>query len=240
MKSTFVFAALLVAATLSAQTPPPPQPREPALVETISVTGTGDVMLTPDRVIFTVGVDTMAPVVADAVRQNNEKTTRIIAALKAAGATDRDIRTSNFSIFPQYEYVDRQRPRLTGYQVSNSITVTRNNPTEAGRLLQAAIDAGANTASGLTFTVSDQTRGREEGLKAAFGDARSKAQILAQAAGRTLGRAISITEGSAPNYPIAKMGMVANRAMAEAQMDVPVQGGTEELKFTVSVIFELR
>lgn len=240
MKATLFAALLLVAASLIAQTPPPPTPRDSALVETISVTGTGDVTLTPDRVIFNVGVDTTSPNVADAVRQNNEKVARVVNALKVAGATDREIRTSNFSIQPQFEYVERGRPRLLGYQVSNNVTVTKNNPAEAGRLLQSAVDAGANTASGLIFTVSDETRGRDEGLRAAFSDARAKAQLLAQAAGRTLGRAISITEGSAPSPPMYK-GMVAARAVSEAvQMDVPVAPGTEELKFTVSVIFEMR
>ena len=240
MKRLLVAALLLGAASLQAQTPPPPTPREAALVETVSVSGTGDVTLTPDRMVFTVGVDTTSPNVAEAVRQNNEKVDRVVRALKAAGATDREIRTSNFSINPQFEYVDRGRPRLLGYQVNNNVTVTKNSTAEAGRLLQTAVDAGANTASGLMFTVSDETRGRDEGLRAAFNDARSKAQLLAQAAGRTLGRAISITEGAAPSYPIYK-GMVGSRAVAEAvQVDVPVSPGTEELKFTVSVIFELR
>jgi uncharacterized protein YggE len=241
MKKTALCIAILTAAPLLAQAPVSPPPREAALVETISVTGSADVQLTPDRVIFSIGVDTTALTVADAVRQNNDQTARVIAALKAAGATDRDIRTSNFGIHPQYEYIEARKPRLSGYQVTNSVTVTKNTPAEAGRLLQAAIDAGANTASGLTFTVADETRGRDEGLRAAFTDARGKAQVLAQSAGRTLGRAISITEGAAqhpvpPPMPMYARGMV----MAEAKQDVPVEPGSQESRFTVSVIFELR
>ncbi|MEO5703240.1 MAG: SIMPL domain-containing protein [Gammaproteobacteria bacterium] len=216
-----------------------PIPRLPALVETISVSGLGKVTLTPDRVIFTVGVQTTAPTVEDAVNQNNAKIAKVIAALKNAKATDEEIRTSNFSIYPQQEYKEGQAPRVTGYQVSNDVTVTRDQVGDAGKLLQAAISAGVNQASGLTFTVSDQTRGRDAALKKAFDDARAKAEVLAQAAQRSLGRAISITEGTAPQTP--PQPMLRTMAVMESKVsDVPVSQGTEELSFTVSVIFELR
>jgi hypothetical protein len=122
--------------------------------------------------------------------------------------------------------------------VSNTVTVTRGNPAEIGKFLQAAVDAGANTVSGVSFTVSDTARVRDTALQAAFADARAKAEVLAKAAGRAVGRAISITEGTAvtppPPYPQARL------AMMEAKADMPVEPGAEELSFTVSVIFELR
>ncbi len=216
-----------------------PIPRLAASVETISVSGLGKVTLTPDRVVFTVGVQTSAVTVEDAVNKNNAKITQVIAALKNAKALDAEIRTSNFSINPLQEYKDGKAPRVVGYQVSNDITVTRDKVGDAGKLLQAAISAGVNQASGLVFTVADPTRGRDEALKKSFEDARAKAEILAQAAKRTLGRAISITEGTAPQMPPSPI--MARVQMIESKVsDVPVSQGTEELNFTVSVIFELQ
>lgn len=216
-----------------------PVPRLAASVETISVSGLGKATLTPDRVAFTVGVQTNAVTVEDAVNQNNAKVAQVIAALKNAKALDAEIRTSNFSINPQQEYKEGKAPRVVGYQVSNDITVTRDKVGDAGKLLQAAISAGVNQASGLTFTVADSTRGRDEALKKAFADARAKADILAQAAQRTLGRAISITEGTAPQMP--PQPIMVRTQMAESRVsEVPVSQGTEELNFTVSVIFELK
>ncbi|MEA2338618.1 MAG: uncharacterized protein QOE82_2625, partial [Thermoanaerobaculia bacterium] len=126
-----------------------------------------------------------------------------------------------------------------GYQVSNSITVTKREIASAGKLLQAAIAAGVNQSSGLSFSVSDPARGRDEGLRAAFADARAKASLLAQAAGRTLGSAMAITEGgaSSPPQPRPMMGRVM---AAQAVSDVPVESGSEELVFTVSVVFGMR
>lgn len=241
MKHTVVvlYVALLASVTASAQNATQP-PREAASFETVSVTGTSHVTLTPDRYSFNVGVQTQAATVEDAVNQNNAKTAAVLAALKKAGATEAEIRTSGFSIFPQQDYTQGQMPRVVGYQVSNSVTVTRKQAGDAGKLLQAAIAAGVNTASGIQFEVSDPTRGRAEGMKAAFDDARAKAAILAAAAGRTLGRALAITEGTAAETP-RPVPMVRGMVMAEAKVsNVPVESGSQDLNFTVSAIFELR
>jgi uncharacterized protein YggE len=216
------------------------QPAMP-LPETVSVSGTGRVTVVPDRVTFNVAVQTIAPTVDEAVNENNARIAAVIAALKKAGATDRDIRTSNFSIYPQQDYSQGKLPRILGYQVSNNITVTRPNPAEASKLLQAAINAGVNQSSGLSFEVSDPSRGRDAGLKAAFDDARAKAAVLAQAAGRTLGRALTISEGTGNVVPPPRpfpQGVMAMKA--EAVSEVPVEAGSQESSYTVSVVFELR
>jgi uncharacterized protein YggE len=217
-------------------------PREPAPVDTVSVTGTARVTTTPDRFSFNVSVQTISPTVEEAVNENNKKVAAVIAALKNAGAKPEEIQTSNFSIYPQQDYSQQQQgklPRLLGYQVSNSITVTKKEIASAGKLLQAAIAAGVNQSSGLSFSVSDPARGRDEGLRAAFADARAKASLLAQAAGRALGSAMAITEGgaSSPPQPRPMMGRVM---AAQAVSDVPVESGSEELVFTVSVVFGMR
>jgi len=210
------------------------------MVETVSVTGTGKTMITPDRFTFQVGVQTVGNTVDEAVAENNRRVAAVIGALKKAGATDKDIQTSNFNIHPQQDYQEGRLPRILGYQVSNNVTVRSEKIDEAGKLLGIAIGAGVNTSSGLQFQVSDPRKGRETGLKAAFDDARAKATLLAQAAGRTLGRAIVISEGvQHPQPPQPMMRAMAMEARV-GNADVPVEAGMEELSFTVSVTFELR
>ena len=230
-----VFAAAMIAgaAGMLGQTAPMP--------ETVSVSGTGKVTLTPDRYTFTLGVQTIAPTVDQAVNENNARVANVLEALKKAGATDAQIRTSNFSIYPQQDYSQQnQLPRILGYQVNNSITVTRDKIGDAGKLLQAAIAAGVNQASGLQFVVSDPVRGRDLGMKMAFDDAKSKATVLAQSAGRSVGRAITISEGTGAEpprpYPMAQMVRAGKAEVSE----VPVEGGTQEVTYNVSVVFELR
>ncbi|HEX3070837.1 MAG TPA: SIMPL domain-containing protein [Thermoanaerobaculia bacterium] len=235
------FIAVIAAASAFAQQPM--TPRDAAPVDTISVTGTGHVSLTPDRYSFTATVQTMAPTVEEAVNDNNQKVAAAIAALKAAGAKAEEIQTSNFSIYPQQDYSQQQQgkpPRVIGYQVSNSVTVTRKQASDAGRLLQAAISAGVNQTSGLSFSVSDPSRGRDDGLRAAFAEARAKASLFATAAGRTLGPAIAISEMGA-TQPQPRPMMARNVMAAQAvSAEVPVESGSTELSFTVSVVFAMR
>ena len=226
----FLFATL-IAASAFAQ----PQP-----VETVTVSGTGRAVVTPDRFTFQVGVQTVAATVDDAVAENNRRVAAVIAALKKAGAQDRDIQTSQFTIYPQQDYKEGQLPRILGYQVSNTITVRSTKVNDAGRLLGIAVNAGVNTSSGINFEVSDPARGRDQGLKAAFDDARAKATLLAQAAGRTLGRAIEITEGQRMGEPPPRPMQYARMEAQVANADVPVEAGTQEVVYVVTARFELR
>ncbi|PYQ27300.1 MAG: hypothetical protein DMF57_18460, partial [Acidobacteria bacterium] len=100
----FFLAVGSFAASLAAQ-PATLPPRESGTPETVSVTGTSRVSLTPDRFSFNVGVQTQAPTVEEAVNENNTRVAAVIAALKKAGATDQEIRTSGFSVYPQQNYV---------------------------------------------------------------------------------------------------------------------------------------
>jgi len=237
-----LLAFALTAGAAFAQSPPVVQVQTPPamIVDWVAVTGTSRTDVQPDRVSFSVGVETRVATVEAAAAENNKRTAAVIAALRAAGATQEEIRTSNFSIYPQQEYVENRAPRVVGYQVSNNVTVTTPKTENAGRLLQAAINAGVNQASGLNFSVSDPERGREQGLRLAFEDAKAKASILAAASGRTVGRAITISEGSAslpPPVPVYGRVMAMEAKVAQ---DVPVEEGTQERIFSVQVTFELR
>lgn len=230
----FLFSSIVIACAMNsfAQAPPP------MAWESVSVSGTGRSSVTPDRFSFNVGVQTVANTVDDAVSQNNKRVAAVLAALKAAGAQEKDIQTSNFNIYPQQNYQEGKPPQILGYQVTNSVTVRSAKVADAGRLLGVAIAAGVNTSSGINFEVADQTRGRDQGLQAAFVDAKAKATVLAKAAGRTLGRVLTVSEGTyaAPPQPYPMQ-----RTMAmEARSDVPIESGMQEQTYTVSVTFELR
>lgn len=228
-------AAMLVAASAGAQTAAGPTPD--SAWQTISVTGVGHVTLAPDRAFFTAGVQTVAPTLAAATQENATRMTAMLAAFRRAGAVDRDLRTSGLSIYPQQTQQEGHASKIVAYTVSNNVTVTRDDPTTVAKLLEAAVDSGANTVSGLSFT-SDPARGREPGLQAAFADARAKAEVLAKAAGRTAGRALAIVEGEGGARPPIPMprAYVAKAMVASA----PVEAGAEEMTFTVSVVFELK
>jgi uncharacterized protein YggE len=235
----FLTIAAITAFSLAASAQQASMQRSSLPTESVTVSGNGRSVVAPDRFTFTVGVQTMGATVDAAVSENNKRTAAVIAALKAAGAKQEDIQTANFNIWPQQDYQEGRLPRILGYQVMNNVTVRSTKIADAGRLLGVAIGAGVNTSSGINFEVANPATGRDQGMRSAFEDARAKAAALASAAGRTLGRAFIISEGSQQYQPTPPPYARAMAMEAKAVSDVPVEAGTQEQMYTVTVTFEL-
>jgi len=159
---------------------------------TVSVSGSSTVRLRPDRVSFTVGVETDAPSVAQSFQQNNGKLNAVVNALKKNGVAPNEIQTSNFYLASR----DEEGKKLSGYRVSNSVTVVREGTSDVSGLLQAAVDAGATEAGNVRFFVADPKKSQMRGIELAFQDARAKAEKLAALSGRSLGEVVSVSDQS--------------------------------------------
>jgi uncharacterized protein YggE len=193
--------------------------------KTITVTGNGSVTTVPDRATFGFSIETRAKTATAALNQNSDDATAVIAALKAAGVTSANIQTSQVALMPQSS---QDGTTIIGYVASNSVTV-RTALGSAGKLVDAAVSAGANGVSGPSLDVSDQSSLYRDALHKAVDDAKLKAQSLADAAGVSLGGALTITEGgSATPLPIAdKMSAVG----------APIEAGTQEIQASVTITY---
>jgi uncharacterized protein YggE len=167
------------------------------------------------------------------VEENTSQTQGLIQAIREFGIDEKDIRTTNFSIYP----MDRFDP-ATGlpsgekvYAVDNTVYVTIRDLTKLGDLLDTAVQAGANNINSVQFDVADKDEALREARANAVKDAEAEAQALAQAAGLSLGEIQSISFSEAQPYPIFD-GKGGGGAVAE-QAAVPIQPG--QLTFTVSV-----
>jgi uncharacterized protein YggE len=123
---------------------------------TLTVTGTGTVSVPPDIVVVSLGVQTVGPDIARAVASNNEAAGAVQAAARELGVADEDIRTTYFYVSTQQQY--DEFGNVTGevtYWVDNTISLTLRDTSKLGDLLEAAVDAGANSISGVTFSVDD-------------------------------------------------------------------------------------
>lgn len=207
-------------------------PTQQAPLRTITANGTGQVFLTPDIAYITVGVRSEGKAAAETVASNNEAADKLVQALRASGIEARDIRTSNFSIYPQQQYNPQGQP--TGeitYVVENSLYVTVRDLDAIGDILDKAVQAGANSIYGIQFDVANKEQQLGAARKAAVENARQVAEELAEAAGVELGEVQAVTTSSA-GYPGPIYGMGGGVAR-EAAASVPVQTG--ELSFTVDV-----
>ena len=219
---------LLAPAALTQE--PSPRPMVPQIVTNAS----GEVRVTPDRATVQVGVQTRASTAAAASSQNSQRQRAIIDAIKARGIPAEQIATSNFNVIPETRY-DREgqaAPRTTSYLVINTITVEVRRVDQVGPVIDAALGAGANQINSLTFAISNPDSARRAALAIAVAKSRADAEVIARAAGGSLGQLIEInaTDGYAPPPPRPFM---AREAMA-ADAKVPVEPGQESVTAIVS------
>ena len=212
-------------------------PDGPDLAEnTIHVSGSATVQATPDMAQTQAGVQTYARTVAEAVTANNTVAAAIIASARALGVEEADLQTVNFSVSPQRDYKNDRPDSITGYWVYNTVTVTIRQIDVAGQVLQAAVDAGANTVSGLSFTLADPAPVKEQARVAAMEDARSRAEVLADAAGVRVGKVLQIRETAFSYSPYWRSGM-EDAADGGA---VPVEPGDLEVSAQVEVVYAIK
>ncbi|HUG96859.1 MAG TPA: SIMPL domain-containing protein, partial [Nitrososphaera sp.] len=158
-------------------------PAIPDTNNTVSVTGTAMEKVEPDRVMATFAVETMDEAAGDALRANSEAMNAVLAALEEAGVEENETHTAYFSIYPTYNYTEFGAQELTGYTVTNSITVGSSNLTNVSDWIDAAVNAGANRVDSLSFTLSEERLDDIRGglTQDAIDNARGKADALAQA-----------------------------------------------------------
>jgi hypothetical protein len=204
---------------------------EPA---SITVGGTGRVAVQPDIADLRLGVSIARDTVADARSEAARMMAAILAAVRTAGVTDRDIRTTLLSVQPRYDYREGKAPRLVGYDLSNVVEVTVRDLATVGDVIDGALRSGATSLDGLAFRVDDPSAAEREARIAAVTSARARADILAEAAGVTITGVGSIVEGGGgPGQPVFK----AQRMMLAADAGTPVEGGTTEVVVNVTVAF---
>ena len=208
---------------------------EPGL---IAISGHGEVTVAPDTAYVNSGVTTQGATARAALDANTAAMNELIQTLKDAGIEPRDIQTSGFSVSPNYVYTDARDengyqlpPKITGYQVFNTVNVRVRKLDTLGAVLDKAVTIGANTINGVSFAVADPSAQLDEARKAAFADARKKAELYANTAQIELGdvRAITESQSYGQPQPLAQAAMYDRVAAAP----VPVEAG--ELSYAIDV-----
>jgi uncharacterized protein len=235
-KSLIVFSVLAFALLASACAPIASQE-----VRTLSVSGNGQAFLAPDIAYIYIGVHTEQPTAAEAVAENNSQTQALISAIQDFGIDPKDIRTSNFSIWPMDRY-DPATGAPTGektYAADNTVYVTIRDLETLGDLLDTAVQAGANTVNSVQFDVENKDEALKEARVNAMNNAKAQAQELADAAGLSLGEVQSISFVD-NQYPIFDGKGGGGGFAAEAQAAVPIQPGQLSFTVTVNVTYALK
>ena len=230
LRAAAVF-AIMVAAVLPARaddTKPVPEAR-------IIVIGEGSVSAAPDHARISSGVTSRAKTAKEASDANAKAMAAVLAALQSAGIDQKDIQTSRFSVQPVYTSPGpNMEQRLTGFSVSNQVSVTIRQIDKVGGILDRLVAAGATDAGNVEFLHTDSSKTLDKARETAMADARRKAEVYAHAAGLTLGSVAWVTEDSSAPLFAPKVAMRA--AMPGA---APIATGEDTLHVRITVGYEI-
>lgn len=204
----------------------------------LTVQATGQATATPNLLTLSIGVNVSDPTASAALTDANDKAGNLSATLEQAGVASADIQTNNFSIQPNFD----TKGTITGYQVSNTLSVKLHNLAASGAVIDAAARSAADAirVNGINFSVDDTKTvdgtARADGIQVAAAHAHS----MAAAAGESIKGVCSITD-STTTYPIGQdfAGIGAATGATANSASVPVQPGTQQSTAQVTVVYSL-
>jgi uncharacterized protein YggE len=213
---------------------------------TMTVSAEGKVSATPDLATVTLGVVSQGQNAADVTDQNSKKVNKIIDFIKAQGITKDDISTSQFNVYPRYDYTNGKN-EINGYEARQTISVkvkgVDKSNEKLGKIIDGSTNNGANEVQGVSLSFEDPDNLRQEARQKAIEKAKAKAQELAKTAGITLGKVVSVSESGYGGYP---MPMYAEGIGGGAGYDLVksvspnIEPGSQDITAQMSVVFEVK
>lgn len=202
---------------------------------TIAVTGSGTVTGTPNTMSFQMGVQTVAASANAALSENNAKTAALEASLLTNGVTKKNLQTSDLNIYAN----TNANGTITGFTASDDLTVTTHQLNKAGAAIDAAAHAAGNGVqlSGVTFSISNQSKYLARARARAIQNAHTEASQIAKGGGTTVGSIVTVTDEENTGstgivYPFTQFASAAAKS-------VPVQAGSQSINVQVKVVYSL-
>ena len=225
-----------------------------AATNTISVSGEAEVLASPDIATISFTIRESALKVAAAQDKVSVKTKAALAAVRSLGVADKDIKTENYSSYPKYEWQQKVlnqmcvngycppsgKQIITGYEVSQAVTITVRNLESVNSLVDALAKANITEMQGPSFAIDKQDDLKAQARKQAIEKARAKAEVLAGDLGVSLVRVISFSEGqnNYPIYAVMKAQSLADSGTAAPAPELPQ--GQQKITSNVTVTYEIR
>ena len=206
------------------------------------VSGEGKVMVAPDLVILTLGIESQEETVAEAHRKAAEAMYAIMQVLKNQGIADKDIQTQYFNIRQVTRWVqDENKEEVIGYRVTNTVTAKVRELDQAGEIIDAVAAAAGDLTriNGISFTVEDPAPFYTQAREKAMEDAIAKATQMAELAGVALGKPTYISEGGGYYPPVPTAAPRAYDEMAGGTPTTSISPGELEIRTTVSMVFDI-
>ena len=208
---------------------------------TISVDGTSVIKAMSDRATVNISIESTAKDAKEASAQNAIVMNKIQKDIMALAITKDNIKTTNYNLYPLYNRKDNGRQEITGYSVSNQITVTVDNIDIVGNVIDTAINAGANSVNSVEFSLKDPQSYKDKVLVQAINDAKRKADIIAKTLGKNVVNVVSVNSNNSYIEARTFNSMMYAKAADSAAVGAssPIQAGDISVKANVSIVFEI-
>ena len=217
----------------------------------INVAGEGKVSVKPDIALLNVGIVTGAKKIKDTQLDNSRLSGSVLGFLKEKGVEEKDIKSVNYSIYPQYNYYDtqaclaypcppRKPPEVVSYQIRHTLEIKVRDLDEVDNLLDGVVSAGATEVGSVSFTVEDEEKVKQDARKKAIEDAKQKAKVLTRDLGVRLGKIVGFSESGGP-FPTYARAFEAKGGFGGDVAPTPeVQPGEQEIRSNVTITYEFR
>lgn len=210
--------------------------------EPFQVSAQGEIYVKPDTAEIVLGVEKEAKSATEAQKLINEINNNLIQSLKKLGVEEEKIKTTNYNIYPRYEWDSNNKRRLVGYQASASILVKTKDFEKINQIIDEGVNSGANQINSLNFVLEDEDQAKAEARNQAIKKAKKKAEEIAKISGLNLGKLINVSvldQGN--NYPVPRIydlgGAQKSLAMEEATQ---VEAGETKISVSVVLSYEIK
>ncbi len=213
-----------------------------------TVDGDAKMTLIPDIATFSVSVVSEGAKVPEVQKMNTDKMNAVQAFLRDLGVDKKDLQTTQYSLNPRYDYQmcdgfgKCPAPRISGYTLTQELTVKVRDTEKLGDMLAGVTDQGANTVSSVTFSVDDDEEARSTARTEAIAEAKKKAKDIAKSGGFGVGRLVSIYEdqGNSPQPVYANRGgATMDASKSSAEVAPSIEPGTQDSTVRVTLTFEI-
>lgn len=199
----------------------------------------GKVTAIPDTAEINLGIQINKPTVEGAQKEANQKTKQIMSELKKIGIEEKDIKTVNYSVYPDYDY--RVGQKITGYNVNITLRVKIKDFQKINQAIDAGTSQGANQIGALSFTIDEEKLEdlKTEARNQAIEKAKKKAREIAKASGIKIGRLVNVSESDSNSFPVPLTARaVGVGGVLEEKADTQIQPGESEVAVFVTLSYE--
>jgi uncharacterized protein YggE len=207
-------------------------------INQISFAGEGKVYTKPDIAFVDVSVVTQGTQIKDVQDANTKKMNKVVNFLKSSGIDEKDIKTTNYNLYPQYTYENNKIPQIIGYQINQTLSIKIRDLDKVGSILQGGVDVGLNQVNFLYFGVENDEQLKEDARKIAIDDAKEKAKTLASQLGVRLIKITGFSDNTV-GYPVPMYNAKTPQGMGGGETP-NIETGQNEITVNVTITYEIK